>query len=103
MGQCSSFWFRSANVVVLCDGKAIRSLLDKKGNIYSDMPDRYPRKIPTHATMLPYWRVLAYDISPKNLNEKHRQVLEVERVNFPRHILNKVTVDRAEQSHRRHG
>ena len=49
MGQCSSVKLSLAKVIVLCYRKAIHSLLNKKGNIYSDMPDRYARNIPTHA------------------------------------------------------
>ena len=83
-----SLKFGPTSIVVLCDRKAIHSLLDKKGNIYSDRPETYVGNILTQGDhialhqMDSQWRekrkVVSHNFSPKNLDEKHFHVQEAE-------------------------
>ncbi|KAL4810336.1 cytochrome P450 [Aspergillus unguis] len=77
-----------ANVIVLCDRKAIHKLLVEKGNIYSDRPESYVGWLLTKGDhvalqqMTPEWRerrkIISHAFSPKNLDEKHFRVQEAE-------------------------
>jgi cytochrome P450 len=87
-GPVFSLKLGPANVVVLCDRKAIHKLLVEKGAIYSDRPDSYVGHLLTKgdhlatAQMDPVWRekrkVIAHNFSPKQLDEKHFRVQEAE-------------------------
>jgi hypothetical protein len=79
-----------ANVVVLCDRKAIHKLLVEKGSIYSDRPDTYVGRLLTKGDhlaimqMTPEWRekrkIIAHNFSPNQLDQKHFKVQEAEYV-----------------------
>ena len=87
-GPVFSLKFGPSNMIVLCDRKAIHSLLDKKGNIYSDRPHTYVGDLLTKGDMIALqqmdglWRekrkVVAHNFSPKQLDEKHFKVQEAE-------------------------
>ena len=78
----------SANVVVLCDRKAIHKLLVEKGSIYSDRPGSYVGKLLTKGDhlaleqMTPIWRekrkIISHNFSPNQLDQKHFKVQEAE-------------------------
>ncbi|KAK4150414.1 putative cytochrome P450 oxidoreductase [Chaetomidium leptoderma] len=77
-----------ANVVVLCDRKAIHKLLVEKGSIYSDRPMSYAAQILTKGDhvafeqMTPAWRekrkVIAHNFSPARLDKDHFKIQEAE-------------------------
>jgi cytochrome P450 len=87
-GSVFSLKLGSANVVVLCDRKAIHKLLVEKGANFSDRPDTYVGQILTRGDhvalqqMEPTWRekrkVISHTFSPKQLDEKHYKVQEAE-------------------------
>lgn len=87
-GPIFSLKIGPANVVVLCDRKAIHKLLVEKGNIYSDRPPSYVGYLLTKGDhvalqqMDPAWRekrkVISHNFSPKQLDEKHFEVQEAE-------------------------
>jgi len=75
--------------VVLCDREAIHDLLDKKGNIYSERPISYAvefsgldKRIALHHSADNMWkdkrRIIAHNLSPKQLDEKHFRIQEAE-------------------------
>jgi cytochrome P450 len=78
----------SANVVVLCDRKAIHKLLVEKGSIYSDRPGSCVGKLLTKGDhlaleqMTPIWRekrkIISHNFSPNQLDQKHFKVQEAE-------------------------
>jgi cytochrome P450 len=77
-----------ANVVVLCDRKAIHKLLVEKGSIYSDRPPSYVGHLLTKGDHLAIsqmdasWRekrkVIAHNFSPMQLDQNHFKVQEAE-------------------------
>lgn len=77
-----------ANVVVLCDRKAIQKLLVEKGKIYSDRPETYVGRLLTKGDHLAIeqmdavWRekrkIIAHNFSPNQLDQKHFRVQEAE-------------------------
>jgi cytochrome P450 len=85
-----SLKFGPSTVVVLCDRKAIHSLLDKKGAIYSDRPPLYIGDMLTKGdhmaltTANAVWRekrkIVTHNFSPKMLDEKHFRIQEAELV-----------------------
>ncbi|TVY34245.1 Cytochrome P450 monooxygenase, partial [Lachnellula occidentalis] len=87
-GRISTFKLGPANIVVLCDCKAIHKLLVEKGSIYSDRPDTYIGNLYTKGNhlaimqMIPEWRekqkIMAYNFSPNQLDQKHFKVQEAE-------------------------
>lgn len=89
-GSVFSLTLGSANVVVLCDRKAVHNLLVIKGGNFSDRPPSYVGNLLTQGDhvaleqMDPIWRekrkVISHTFSPKQLDEKHYKVQEAEYV-----------------------
>ncbi|EXJ83042.1 hypothetical protein A1O3_06859 [Capronia epimyces CBS 606.96] len=87
-GSVYSLKMGPANVIVLCDRRAVHDLLDKKSKIYSDRPESYVGDLLSHgdhivvASATAEWRekrkVVAHNFSPKMLDEKHFKVQEAE-------------------------
>ncbi|KAK6064903.1 cytochrome P450 2D18 [Seiridium cupressi] len=97
-GPVFSLKFGPSNIIVLCDRKAIHSLLDRKGAIYSDRPASYVGKLVTQGDHIALeqmdatWRekrkVISHNFSPKNLDEKHSLVQEAEATVLLNDLLN---------------
>ena len=87
-GKIYSLTVGPNNIVVLCDRKAVRDLIDKKSAIYSDRPEDYVGKLLTggdHTLLDDYnavWREkrkqMAKHLSPKRCDEKHSSIQEAE-------------------------
>ena len=87
-GKIYSLTVGSTNIIVLCDRKAVRDLIDKKSAIYSDRPADYVGKLLTggdHTLIDDYnaaWREkrkqMAVQLSPKKCDEKHTVIQEAE-------------------------
>ena len=87
-GSVFSLKLGSANVVVLCDRKAIHKLLVEKGANFSDRPNTYVGQLLTQGDhvalqqMDTTWRekrkVISHTFSPKQLDENHYKVQEAE-------------------------
>ena len=91
-GSVFSLKLGSANIVVLCDRKAIHKLLVEKGANFSDRPESYVGNLLTQGDhvalqqMDTTWRekrkVISHTFSPKQLDENHYKVQEAECVTF---------------------
>ncbi|TVY56444.1 Cytochrome P450 monooxygenase patI [Lachnellula cervina] len=87
-GSVFSLKLGSANIVVLCDRKAIHKLLVEKGANFSDRPESYVGHLLTQGDhvalqqMDTTWRekrkVISHTFSPKQLDENHYKVQEAE-------------------------
>ncbi|TVY93076.1 Cytochrome P450 monooxygenase [Lachnellula willkommii] len=87
-GKIYSLTVGSTNIIVLCDRKAVRDLIDKKSAIYSDRPADYVGGLLTggdHTLIDDYngiWREkrkqMALHFSPKKCDEKHSIIQEAE-------------------------
>jgi cytochrome P450 len=87
-GKIYSLTVGPSNIVVLCDRKAVRDLIDKKSSIYSDRPSDYVGKILTggdHTLLDDYdavWREkrkqMAQQLSPRRCDEQHSVIQEAE-------------------------
>ncbi|KAK5245353.1 hypothetical protein LTR20_006727 [Exophiala xenobiotica] len=87
-GKIYSLTVGPTNIIVLCDRKAVRDLIDKKSAIYSDRPADYIGKVLTggdHTLIDDYdavWREkrkqMAQQLSPRRCDEQHSVIQEAE-------------------------
>ncbi|KAK6067266.1 cytochrome P450 2D18 [Seiridium cupressi] len=95
-GPIYSLTIGPTTIIVLSDRKALHSLLDKKGSIYSGRPLNYVTNYVTHGDHLTLedvglsWRekrmVASRNLNPKSLDEKHFKIQEAEAVIFLNNI-----------------
>ncbi|KAF2807406.1 putative cytochrome P450 oxidoreductase [Mytilinidion resinicola] len=87
-GKIYSLTVGPTNIIVLCDRKAVRDLIDKKSAIYSDRPADYVGRLLTggdHTLIDDYnaeWREkrkqMAQVLSPRRCDEQHSPIQEAE-------------------------
>lgn len=83
-----SLIFGTADVIVLCDRKAVHELLDKKGSIYSDRPVTHmSNTLGISDNVFPsqmgaVWKekrkIISHTLSPSQLDNNHWRVQEAE-------------------------
>ena len=87
-GKVFSLTVGTANIIVICDRKAIRDLVDKKSAIYSDRPNDYIGHLLTRGdhmaalSMTKGWREMRKQVthyfSPMLCDEHHQPIQEAE-------------------------
>src|SRR5579862_1484353 len=87
-GKVFSLTVGSSNIIVLCDRKAVKELVDKKAAVYSDRPYDYVGQLLTqgdHMGLLQMdkdWREMrkqiAHHFSPQQCDTTHQQLAEAE-------------------------
>lgn len=75
--------------IVICERQAVHDLIDKKGAIYADRPKTFAinyaglgSRISLRSSADSTWRlkrrIVAHNLSPKQLDEKHYRIQEAE-------------------------